>query len=155
MAHFRYFWGISCVLMYSPVSSNMACWKIDHWNNWFSHWNLHLHGISHCHVWLPEGIYSCHVMTRCESLILDCPTSLAQRPLYNGFCRKKQPLGWFRSQLNFDRVVLVVQNMSCFVFSSHVCQWTHDTHRCRDWDLPNFDEYHFYHLSLLQSLFYF
>ena len=22
---------------------------------WFSYWNLHLHGISHGHVWLPEG----------------------------------------------------------------------------------------------------
>lgn len=37
------------VWVYPPVSKHCTIY------GWFSHWNFDLHGISHCHVWLPKG----------------------------------------------------------------------------------------------------
>ena len=43
-------------LTYPPVSSNMACWKMDHRNQWFSYQKLHsVRGFS-SHVWWNQRI---------------------------------------------------------------------------------------------------
>ena len=53
------FWGIFLEIIYVFFwESNMACWKMDHLEMWFS-WletSVHFGDFPASHVWLPEGI---------------------------------------------------------------------------------------------------